>query len=322
MTAVLGIDGGGTRTRAVLATPDGDVVGSAIGGSVNPRHHSPDVVRDRLSDLVAAAVGASGLAVESAFLSLGGISTPADASAVEALAARVPALARARVTVENDAVAALTGGLSGRPGMVLIAGTGSACMGRSAQGERYWCGGWEFLADDAGSAYWMAVEAIRAAVRVEDGRLPASALRDLVFGRWAPGDARGLAERLSRPDLDRAAIAALAPGVIALAGTDALARTIVDRAADELALLVAVTARRLFAEGPSEVIFTGGLALSGPPFTPLLVRRIEAARGVCVVEPELPPALGAVIEAARRVSWPVSHTFVENLAAGRPSSIA
>jgi glucosamine kinase len=188
----------------------------------------------------------------------------------------------------------------------------------AADGRSHWCGGWEHRADDAGSAYWIAIEALRAAVRVEDGRLPPSALRDLVFKRWPISEPRALTERLSRGDLDRASLAALAPDVISLAASDGLAKSIVDRAADELAQLVAVTARRLFAPRPSELILTGGLARSGPPFTPMLVSRIDsAARGVKVVEPELPPVLGAVIEAARLAGAPDSTAFLETLRAQR-----
>jgi N-acetylglucosamine kinase-like BadF-type ATPase len=200
--------------------------------------------------------------------------------------------------------------------MVLIAGTGSACYGVAADGRRHWCGGWEHRADDAGSAYWIAIEALRAAVRVEDGRLPPSKVRDLVFGRWPLAEPRALAERICRPDIDRASLAALAPDVIALAASDALARSIVERAGEELAQLVAVTAARLFAPQPSELILTGGLARSGPPFTPLLVSRIETmARGVKVVEPELPPVLGAVIEAARLAGAAMSPGFLRILRA-------
>ena len=249
------------------------------------------------------------------FLSLGGISTSADADAVEHVVRGLPCAGDTLVRVDNDAAAALTGGLAGRPGMVLIAGTGSACMGRAADGRCYWCGGWESLADDAGSAYWIGVEAIRAAVRIEDGRLPASPLRDLVFQRWTDGGPRTLAERLTRPDADRAALATLAPAVIALASRDPLAHTIVDRAVDELVRLVTVTATRLFAPQPSDVMLTGGLARSGPPFTPLLTARIQGAgAGVTVVEPELPPVLGAVIEAARLAGWPVNAAFHRRLA--------
>jgi glucosamine kinase len=318
VNAILGIDGGGSHTRAVMADAAGRITGSGVGASVNPRHHDVAVVRERLSDLVRRARGSREEPLSAAFLSLGGISTRADAEAVEAIAAEVDGLAGAKVKVANDAVAALVGGLAGRPGMVLIAGTGSACYGVAGDGRSHWCGGWEHRADDTGSAYWIAVEALRAAVRVEDGRLQASALRDLVFGRWPLAEPRALAERLSRGDIDRASLAALAPEVIALAGTDALAKSIVDRAAAELAQLVAVTASRLFAPGPSEVILTGGLARSGPPFTPQLVSCIETtAHGVKVVEPELPPVLGAVIEAARLTGARDSTVFLETLRAQR-----
>jgi len=299
MKQVLGIDGGGTHTRAVLADDGGRILSIATGASINPRHHDREVLRGRLEELVLAARGNHG-AIDAAFLALGGVSTAADAAEVQALTREVPALAGARITVDNDASAALSGGLAGRPGMVLIAGTGSACLGIAADGRRWWCGGWEAFADDAGSAYWMAVEAVRCAVRQEDGRLPASALHDLVFRRWDLAEPRALAERLSRPDVDRAAVAALAPHVLALASTDPQAALIVERAADELARLVAVTAGRTFGDDPCDLIFTGGLANSGPPFTPMLIARIaELAPSVRVVSPELPPVLGAVLEAMK-----------------------
>ncbi len=314
MTAFLGVDGGGSHTRAVMADANGRIIGSGVGASINPRHHDVPTIRERLRELARRARGSRAEPPSAAFLSLGGISTRADAEAVEVVAAAIEELAGAKVNAANDAVAALVGGLSGRAGMVLIAGTGSACYGVSADGRSHWCGGWEHRADDAGSAYWIAIEGLRAAVRVEDGRLPPSALRDLVFNRWPLSEPRALAERLSRGDLDRASLATLAPDVIALAASDALAKAIVGRAADELAQMVAVTAARLFGPQPSELILTGGLARSGPPFTPLLVSRIEAmARGVKVVEPELPPVLGAVIEAARLAGTPGSPAFLDTL---------
>jgi N-acetylglucosamine kinase-like BadF-type ATPase len=299
MKRFLGIDGGGTHTRAVLVDAEGHLLCAATGGSINPRHYGRDILRSRLEALVDPFDETRG-GIDAAFLALGGISTAADAAEVTAIARELPAFASARVTVENDAVGALSGGLAGRPGMVLIAGTGSACLGIAADGSRWWCGGWEAFADDGGSAYWMAVEAIRSAVRQEDGRLPAGALRDLVFTRWDLAEPRALAERLGRPDVDRAAIASLAPQVMALAATDAEASRIVARAVDELAQLVAVTARKAFGGRPCELILTGGLANAGPPFTPMLVARIaEAAPGVRVVPPELPPAFGAALEAMK-----------------------
>ena len=307
MTAVLGIDGGGSHTRAAWVDREGRVVATAIGASINPRHHDLATVGRRLAELVAGKGE-----VAAAFLSLGGISTRADGEEVEAVAQTVRELRAARVRVDNDAVAALAGGLAGRPGMVLIAGTGSACFGVAADGRQYWCGGWEYVADDAGSAWWLAVEAVRMAVRMHDGRLPRSALHELVFARLGQGEPRTLPRQLSQ--LDRAGLAALAPAVIALAATDVAAAQLLDRAADELAGMVAVTAARLFAGQPCELIYTGGLARSGPPFSPLLTARIGMrAPSVAVVEPELPPVLGAALEAARLASWSLPPQFLPTL---------
>lgn len=301
MKRFLGIDGGGTRTRAVLADGDGEIVASAAGTSVNPRHYDGDTLRARLGALVET-VRATDVPIDSAFLGLGGVSTAADAADVQAIARDVPGLSHASITVDNDARAALSGGLAGRPGLVLIAGTGSACLGISADGRRCWCGGWEALADDAGSGYWIAIEAIRTAVRQEDGRLPAGALRDLVFGYWELAEPRALAERLSRSDVDRAHLASLAPRVVALASFDSQAALIVERALDHLAELVAVTASAAFGGAPCDLILTGGLANSGPPFTPMLASRIAAvAPAVRIVSPELPPVVGAVLEAMKAV---------------------
>ena len=304
MSHVLGIDGGGSHTRAALADAAGSIVGAAVGASINPRHHDlPDGSRTPAANWSRRVRGSRDEPMAAAFVSLGGISTRADAEAVEAVAAAVTICA-----AQGCWSTTTPRGAGRRPRRAAGHGAdrrhGLRLLGVAADGRRYWCGGWEHLADDAGSAYWIAVEAVRAAVRVEDGRLPASAaarpgVRALAAGRTARA---GRAAVAAGPRPRR--LAALAPEVIALAATDALARSIVERAADELARLVAVTAARLFAPQPSELILTGGLARSGPPFTPLLTSRIEAmAPGVAVVEPELPPVLGAVIEAARLAGW-------------------
>jgi N-acetylglucosamine kinase-like BadF-type ATPase len=315
MTCILGIDGGGTRTRAVLANDEGQILSSATGDSINPRHYNHEILRARLEEL-SLAVGANLRAVNAAFLALGGVSTAADAAEVQSIAHDVPALADARITVDNDAVAALSGGLAGRPGLVLIAGTGSACLAVAPDGRRWWCGGWEALADDAGSGYWIAIEAIRIAVRQEDGRLPRSALRDLVFRRWDLAEPRALIERLSRPDVDRTALASLAPQVLSLASSDPQAANIVERAVDHLAKLVAVAAAETFGRQPCDLILTGSLANSGPPFTPLLAGGIAtAAPAVRLVPPELPPVLGAVLEAIKSLGGQPDRRCLDRLRA-------
>ena len=113
--------------------------------------------------------------------------------------------------MDNDTVAGLTGGLSGRPGLALIAGTGSACLGVNAHGERWLCGGWGALADDVGSAPWVGLRALQAAVRAEDGRAGPTALRDIVFGFLGLTEPRQFISRVHNQGLERAELGRLAP---------------------------------------------------------------------------------------------------------------
>ena len=218
--------------------------------------------------------------------------------------------------MDNDTVAGLTGGLSGRPGIALIAGTGSACLGINAQGERWLCGGWGALADDVGSAPWVGLRALQAAARAEDGRAGPTALRDIVFDFLGLAEPRQLISRIHNQGLERAELGRLAPLVVdACRGGDATAEAILRDAATELSALASVTARRLFGEAPCEMILVGGLALSGPPFQTMLTDRLhQDTPSLRVVEPELSPVQGAVLEALRAGGVPWTPQTLANLA--------
>ena len=79
-------------------------------------------------------------------------------------------------------------------------------------------------------------------------------------------------------------------------------------------MLAAVTVRRLFGDAPCELILVGGLALSGPPFQPLLTDRIEQdLPNVCVCPPEMSPVQGAVLEALRTDGQPWTEQVLANV---------
>ncbi len=315
----IGIDSGGTTTRAMLADRAGRVLGVGYAGSANRNHHPPDLLRQNLCDALCAAKrglppGAHTLTL---FLGMSGVSTDADCRSVADMVRALPEVGpQARVIVENDAAAALTGGLAGRPGLALIAGTGSACLGVNGAGERWLSGGWGALADDAGSAPWVGLRAMQAAVRAEDGRTGPTALRDIVFGFLGLAEPRQFISRVHNQGLERAEMGKLAPLVAQAAQAgDASAEAILREAAAELSLLAAVTARRLFRAAPSEMILVGGLARSGPPFQTLLIDRIQQdVPNLRVVEPILSPVQGAVLEALRAdgVAW--TPSLLSNLA--------
>jgi N-acetylglucosamine kinase-like BadF-type ATPase len=299
----LGVDGGGTHTRALLADSEGNVLGTGRSGSTNRNHHPRQEVRSNLRAALLAALG-DRKPDERLTICLGmsAVSTDRDRADIVSIVREIPEIGAAPVViVDNDARIGLTGGLSGRPGIVLIAGTGSACLGVDGHGNSGWCGGWGALADDSGSAPWIGLRALQAAVRAEDGRAAPTMLRDAVFEFLELSEPRELIDRVHNRGLTREELGSLAPRVIdACRNGDATAAGILEEAAGELAQLVATTARRLFAGQPCELILVGGLARSGPPFQDRLIDRIhQAAPNVCVREPELSPVQGAVLEAMR-----------------------
>ncbi len=317
-TYYIGIDGGGTGTRAILTDASGRVWGRAQTGSANRNHHSRRQVQDALQAALREAL--AGLppagALSGLYLGLGGVSTEDDKQEILSILRGIPEAGPAvRTTVDNDTVAALTGGLTGQPGLALVSGTGSACLGVSAGGERRLCGGWGALADDIGSAPWVGLRALQAAVRAEDGRQPPTLLQRIVFDFLGLTEPRRLISRVHNQGLERADLGRLAPLVVqaSLQGDEA-AQTILRAAALGLSEMVGAVSRRLFGPDPCELILVGGLALSGPPFQPMLLEQISRdCPAVTVRDPALSPVQGAVLEALRAGGVPWGPEVFANL---------
>ena len=296
MTTVLGIDGGGSGTRAVLATPEGRVLGVGKAGPANPRSVSRRDTRAALDAAAAGAWRAAGrtrAAADAAFLGIAGVRHAEERD--ESLGMARELHLGAEIGVHHDLRIALTGATGGAPGTVLVAGTGSACYGRSPTGQEARAGGHGPAFGDAGSGYAVALAAIRQALRETDGLSPQSALGRAVFRHFAPdGDDCRLNART------RSEIAAFCPEVLRLANSgEPGAESIVTGAAEALAELCATVARRLDMAAP-RVVRAGGFA-GAPEFfgrwlRPALLRHVPDAAPETAL---LSPAGGAVLEALR-----------------------
>lgn len=315
----VGIDGGGTWTRALIIDAEGHVVGFGKAGSSNRNHHSEEEVAANLRSAILAAVGSSDLSlVRRYMMGMAGVSTDSDRESLRKLTYTIPeVMPGTPIDIENDTYTGLVGGLSCRPGMVLIAGTGSIVFGRNNAGQTHMCGGWGALADDAGSAYAVSVEAIRIAVRVEDGRLQDSKLHSVVLKFLGiEAQPRDLIDRVHNQGLGREDIAQMAPLVMQAAREgDWAADQIVKQQVEELVGCVRGVNKRLFPAGESaELVYVGGLALSGDPYQTRLTARIqESCPNVRVVPSELSAERGAALEALRRSGVSVTPTVLTNL---------
>ena len=200
--------------------------------------------------------------------------------------------------------------------MVVIAGTGSSCYGRNAAGESWKAGGWEWLFDNQGGAYRVALAGLEAAVREYDGRGESTGLTPALVTALGVATTEALVARLRPDQLETAELAAVAPVVLAVAERgDAVAVGIARHQADELAVAAEAVSRRLGLLGePHAVTYTGSLLLKNEfyrgLFTAAVQRRMPLAQ---VVSPRLSPVLGAVVLALQTARWPVTEPVLERL---------
>ena len=194
----VGVDAGGTGSRAVVVR-DGVVVARRDLGPINVLLHADAV--DRLAGAVTDAGAAA------AGFGLAGLRSDEHARELTAELARRTG---ARVVVGDDTDAALAGAFAGRPGIVVIAGTGSGAAGRDAAGRTVRVGGHGFLLGDEGGGYWIGREAVRAALRAADGTGPATALTAVV--ERAFGSLTGAETLVHQRPTDRQLLSRLVPG--------------------------------------------------------------------------------------------------------------
>ncbi len=256
---LLGVDGGGTKTRAVLARVDGNgafqVLGEGLGGTGNLRLAGRDVALHSLDQAVGTALEQApgrndpGFRLEGTVLALAGISDDTEREVITDWARRRPELGSVDIVPDWHPVLAL-----GTPhgwGVGLIAGTGSVAFGRDQEGRLLMRGGWGHWFGDHGSGFDLGRGALVAVTRAEDGYGPSTSLEAAVLTHFGIASTRFITRELATGGNARRDIAALAPLVLAASEAgDAVARRILHRGADELARLVRVTARALdFADG-------------------------------------------------------------------------
>jgi len=298
----IGVDGGGTRTRAVVAGENLVPMGSGASGPANASTRPlPLVVEtvleaagDAAASAAVAAAHAERVGVGLAGVESAGLVAPLTAALEEHFGA-------GRVLVTTDARIALAGASPGDPqgpGVVLIAGTGAIAYGRSAGGAEARAGGWGPLLGDEGSGYAIARQGLAAVVRDLDGRGPKTAIREMLF-RSARGihTLEELLAKIYRSEGGAGDVAAYFPIVLAAAKAgDAEARRILGEAGRELALAALTVIRKLQLENSSFPVSTvGGVFSAGDLLVGPLAAALHAvAPGAQVGPPAYPPEIGAI----------------------------
>ncbi len=299
---ILGIDGGGSKTHALIADGNGTVLGSGVAASSNYQVVGLAAATTAVGQALAGALAQAGLNREAniaaACLGLAGVDRPTDRALWEAWLGET-SVAR-HFTLVNDAELVLAGGTPDGWGAGLICGTGSICYGRAPDGTTARAGGWGHLLGDEGSGYDIALHALRLATQTADGRADAQALLAAILNHWTLSEPTQLIQQVYLSSLTRAEIAQVARLVIELADAgDQHAHIILEQAATDLGRLIAAVVRKLNLRQPALAL--GGGVLGASAFLQQAVRdRAGVALGPQHYVHD--PARGAVVLAQRLLS--------------------
>src|ERR1051325_5140247 len=265
MKYYLGVDGGASKTAALVIDDSGKSLGSGVAG---PSNHlrvgietaARNIEREVNKALVAAAVASR--EIHWAYCGIAGADHPAHRQeVVDSLSIFFP---RGNFTVDNDARIALTGALGFGGGAVVVAGTGSVAVGRSEEGQEARAGGWGPIIGDEGSGYGIARAGLAAIMRGHDGRGPATKMTEILKERFdmKPEDLPPFVYATTTQTDDIARFGKLV--VEAAQDGDAAAAAILEWAGHELAGAALAVARRLqLIQRTFPVAYVGGAFRAG-----------------------------------------------------------
>jgi N-acetylglucosamine kinase-like BadF-type ATPase len=185
----LGLDGGGTKTNCVVLGAGGNIIGEGRGGPSNALRCGFDTAFRSLSEAADEALKSAGLHKHSVSGVCAGLAGAGRRNVVRrTLAFLSQEFPNAVSQVTTDYEIALEAAVGAGPGVVLIAGTGSAAYGRNAAGETARAGGYGPWVGDEGSAFEIGRRAVAAVARTRDQAGPMTLLTEMIAAALECGD--------------------------------------------------------------------------------------------------------------------------------------
>ncbi len=294
----LGIDGGGTKTHAIITDAFCRVIGEGVSGASNPLRAGLDEALSHIECAVQEAAQNAGISLDQitgCCAAIAGVNHPIHYHTMKD--ALDHALGLDDLQLVTDARAALEGALDGRQGVVIIAGTGSIAMGVNAEGRQARSGGWGPTVGDEGSGYDIARRALRAIASSFDGRERPTVLSERICRRLSIASPSDLPGVIYNSDSETVEIASLAE-IVAEAARDGdqVAADIFKEAGRELAVLAVSVIERLgMREEEFRIACVGSVFKSGEVVLSSFRDAVRAvAPGAVIGPPIFPPAIGAV----------------------------
>jgi len=317
---LIGIEGGGTETHCLLVALDGTVLGEGKGGPSNILYVGVDRASESIQKAIAEAIRMRTSQEKALIVCVGaaGSGNPEGKRMMQEVLERIQI--SHRNVIVHDGVISLIGATAGKPGIVVIAGTGSICYGMNSSGRYARSTGWGPILGDEGSAYDIARKGMILALRSYDGRDEPTALARRFVAHLGLSSIEDLVTKVYVKGMERHQIAALAPLVLDAAKEgDKAALQLILRAGQELGIAVIAVARQLGVLNQEiEVAMMGGIFENFASFiiAPFQEKVLGSMSKVKFIRPRLRPVEGAVILAAKELGLTVDQAFLTKLHLG------
>ena len=297
----LGVDGGGTKTQIAVMNATREITCEGFAGPSNPLRVGVETAVTNIAKAINEACDRGGVSrgdIASATLGLAGVRrADLKRSVRESFIKR---LGIRKVEVVTDAEFALYATTQGKPGLVVIAGTGSVCLGKNEHGEMAISGGWGPLAGDEGGGVGIAQQALHTIAKASDGRGIPTMLSQRASEYFRASGPENLIVAIYSPQVDNSRIAGFARLVVETAQDgDPIAIGILKDAGFELGLAACAVIEKLGLEnrkvpiGCVGSIFNAGALLTKP----MLAKVRSCAAKAFLTEPSMPPAHAAALMA-------------------------
>ncbi|HHW48200.1 MAG TPA: hypothetical protein GXX14_06240 [Clostridiaceae bacterium] len=309
----IGVDGGGTCTRAIAITADGKVLGKVIGENINFYASGMDVAKANFKSTLKSLMEKCGIS-DYECISIGMSAVDDDPSDDIVNLFCQDMLPVNKVFMRSDAYMALMGMTLGGPGIIVVSGTGSVGLAVDKYGKSHYIGGWGYLLEDEGSAYYIAIEGIKAALKSFDGLGPTTKLEDELLAYFKISDHRKLIKLLYDPPIEKSFIAGFARVVSQCAEQGDTSSLLILHSTTNILVDYALRLIGIIGDNSCSVAIYGGVFQNNEKLVRDFKKRVNSVfPNVKIGFPPFPAEIGAAFAAMRKNEIEITPDMFSNL---------
>ena len=317
MVLVVGVDSGATKTTCAIVGDDGEVRGVGVAGPSNYQIVGIESARNNVLTSIKMAMLQANLqkaVFDIGCFGMGGLDTKHDYDVISGFIKPLGVVRK--YIIVDDMVVAFYAVTAGKPGVAVVAGTGSIAYGMNEKGKEARSSGWGWLMGDEGSAFDIARSALVAAARAHDGRGPKTILMELIRKQLGLKNYEDVISAIHLKSIVSTEIASMAPLVtLAAQRGDRVAIGILKEAGKELGIAVVAVAEKLGMKEEKVIVGgSGGVFKAGKFVWKPFKRFVRASMPNAIFKKPVPdPIDGAVILGLKKQGVPITDEFAARI---------